>query len=52
MTIRAHIFTNIPTVLFLKQVPEFANTIDGVAFSFGLTVPDDIDVLIAFTRAS
>ncbi len=52
MTIRAHIFTNIPTVLFLKQVPEFANIIDGVKFSFGLTVPDDIDVLIAFTRAS
>ncbi|MEH6361840.1 MAG: hypothetical protein V7761_14055, partial [Amylibacter sp.] len=52
MTIRAHIFTNIPTVLFLKQVPEFVNTIDGVTFSFGLTVPDDIDVLIAFTRAS
>ena len=52
MTIRAHIFTNIPTVLFLKQVPDFANTIDDVEFSFGLTVPGDIDVLIAFTRAS
>ena len=52
MTIRAHIFTNIPTVLFLKQIPEFANTIDNVEFSFGLDVPDDIDVLIAYTRAS
>lgn len=52
MTIRAHIYTNIQTILFLKQIPNFANSIDGVTFTFGLAVPDNIDVLIAYTRAS
>jgi len=52
MTIRAHIFSNLQQVLYFKQIPEFANTINGVAFTFGLTVPDDIDVLIVLTRAS
>lgn len=52
MTIRAHIFTNIETVLFLKQIPEFAPAIDGVEFSFGMVVPADIDVLLVYTRAS
>lgn len=52
MTIRAHIFAHDLPVLYLKQSPDFSTTIDGVTFSFGLTVPDDIDVLIAHTRAS
>ncbi|PCH99058.1 MAG: hypothetical protein COB84_00335 [Rhodobacteraceae bacterium] len=52
MTIRAHIFTNIEPVLFLKQIPEFESCIEGVLFSFGMDVPNDIDVLIVYTRAS
>lgn len=54
MTIRAHIFTNISTKLFLKQIPDFASSIDGVEFTFGLEVPkdEDVDVLIVYTRAS
>lgn len=52
MTIRAHIFTNIQTILFLKQIPDFATTLNNVEFTFGLDVPDNIDVLIVYTRAS
>ncbi len=52
MTLRAHIFTNIAPILFLKQIPDFLPSIDGVSFTFGMNVPDDIDVLIVYTRAS
>jgi hypothetical protein len=52
MTIRAHIFTNIQTILFLKQIPDFATAIDDVQFTFGMEIPNDIDVLIVYTRAS
>lgn len=52
MTIHAHIFTNIPEIRFLKQIPDFQHTMDGVKLSFGLDVPDDADVLIVYTRAS
>lgn len=50
--IRCHVFTNIAEVLFLKQVPNFAHECDGVEFSYGLEVPNDIDVLLVYTRAS
>jgi len=52
MTLRAHIFTNAPDILFLKQVPDFGTSIDDVKFSFGLETPNDIDALIVYNRAS
>lgn len=52
MTIRAHIFTDISAILFLKHVPDFSTILNDVKFSFGLDIPDNIDVLILYTRAS
>lgn len=52
MTLRCHVFTNIAEVLFLKQVPDFAYECDGVVFSYGMDIPDDIDALLVYTRAS
>lgn len=49
---RVHVFTNAGTDLFLKQFSGFDPVLDGVRFSFGLEVPDAIDALIVFTRAS
>jgi hypothetical protein len=48
--IRAHIFTNIPVISDL--VDGEATTINDVTFSCGYSVPENIDVLIVFTRAS
>ena len=50
--IRAHLFTNLQADLFYKQIPDFAHQIDGVDFSIGMEIPDDIDVLILYGRAS
>jgi hypothetical protein len=50
--IRAHIFTNVPAASIFKQAPNFAQNIDGVHFTHGLFVPQDIDVLLVYTRAS
>ncbi len=50
--IRTHVFTNIPSFLFLKQSRDFSHVVDDVEFSFGLEVPENIDVLILYTRAS
>ena len=44
--LRAHIFTNISQKLIFKQSPEFSPEIDGVHFTCGLVIPDDIDVLL------
>lgn len=50
--VRAHIFTNIGDQLIFKQSPGFSAEIDGVRFTCGLEIPDDIDVLLMYTRAS
>lgn len=50
--IKAYVFTNIDEDLFLKQVPAFARQVQGVEINVGMEVPDDIDVLILYTRAS
>ena len=50
--LRAHIFSNINQELLFKQSPEFSPEIDGVHFSSGLDIPNDIDVLLMYTRAS
>ena len=50
--LRAHVFTNVPPAFFCKQFPQFVPQLDGIAFSFGLDLPEDIDVLIVYTRAS
>jgi len=50
--LRAHIFSNISQKLLFKQSPEFSPEIDGVCFTSGLDIPDDIDVLLIYTRAS
>jgi len=50
--LRAHVFTTVNQALFLKQSPGMSAELDGVSFTFGIDVPDDIDVLIVHTRAS
>ena len=50
--VRAHVFTNIEPGLFYKQLPSCNKTIDGVTLSVGMDVPEDIDVLLVFTRSS
>ncbi|NNK78735.1 MAG: hypothetical protein HKP40_08495, partial [Litoreibacter sp.] len=50
--IRAHVFSNIFPFLFFKQNSGNAHILDGVELSIGLDVPEDIDVLIVYTRAS
>ena len=47
--VRAHIFTNISQQLIFKQSPDFSAEIDGVLFTCGLEIPDDIDVLLMYT---
>jgi|GEM_PF-813065 len=48
----AHVFTNVDPDLFYKQFPGSQPELDGIRFTFGLDVPDNIDVLIVYTRAS
>lgn len=50
--LHAHIFSNISQKLLFKQSPEFSPEIDGVRFTSGLNIPNDIDVLLMYTRAS
>lgn len=51
--IRAHVFTDTDPLYFLKQFPGGGPELDGVRFSFGLSVPrGGIDVLIVYNRAS
>ena len=51
--IRAYVFTDTNPQHFLKQFPRRDPHLDGVTFSFGMTVPrDGIDVLIVYNRAS
>ncbi|WP_278923045.1 MULTISPECIES: hypothetical protein [Pseudophaeobacter] len=50
--IKTHVFTDIPQISFLKQAPGGLSQIGNVRFTFGSTVPEDTDVLIAFNRAS
>lgn len=49
---KAHVFTDAPTVAFLKQAPGASSTVGQVIFTFGTQIPDDADVLICFNRAS
>lgn len=51
-TIKAHVFTDVPSILFRKQSPGFKPIIGPVCVTFGLDIPDDIDVLIVYNRAS
>jgi len=50
--IRAHVFTDTDPRMFLKQAPGMSDTVDGVAFSFGIDIAADAEVLILYTRAS
>lgn len=50
--LHAHIFSNISQKLLFKQSPKFSPEIDGVRFTSGLDIPNDIDVLLMYTRAS
>jgi len=52
MTLRAHIFTKIQPQNLLRLVSGGSNTVDGVTFSFGFDVPEDIDALLVYNRAS
>ncbi len=49
---KVHVFTTVPTSLFLKQFPGFSPFFGGLHFTFGTDVPEDTDVLIVHTRAS
>jgi len=50
--IKVHVFTDAPTVAFLKQAPGNSSKVLQVSFTFGAKIPDDSDVLICFNRAS
>jgi hypothetical protein len=50
--IKAHVFTDTTAQSFLKQSPGGLPRNKNVAFTFGTSVPEDSDVLIAFNRAS
>lgn len=50
--IKAHVFTDVPEVMFLKQAPGQNPVVGDVSLTFGLDIPDDTDVLIVFNRAS
>jgi hypothetical protein len=50
--LRTHIFTDVNELYFLKQSPGLSPQHNGVSFSFGTSVPENIDVLIVFNRAS
>lgn len=50
--IKAHIYTDVLDQLFLKQSPGGKSCVDGVSFTFGLTVPKGTDVLIVYNRSS
>lgn len=47
-----HVFTNAQSSLFRKEFPGFDPVLDGFRFTYGLEVPEDVDVLIVYTRAS
>ncbi|WP_165978949.1 glycosyltransferase family 10 domain-containing protein [Antarcticimicrobium luteum] len=47
-----HVFTDAPEAVFIKQFPGAIPELEGFRFSFGPQVPDAIDVLIVFNRAS
>ncbi|WP_127749801.1 glycosyltransferase family 10 domain-containing protein [Parasedimentitalea marina] len=50
--IKTHVFTDVPERMFLKQSPGQTPVVGDVTLTFGLDIPDDIDVLIVFNRAS
>ncbi|MBC6442313.1 MAG: hypothetical protein GDA53_04150 [Rhodobacteraceae bacterium] len=52
MALHAHILTNISDRVFTRHAPNWRPEWDGVTFSFGLTLPAHMDVLIVYTRAS
>lgn len=52
MTIKAHILTNLDPIKFSRLTPNGKGIWDGVEFSFGLTPPSNIDVLIYFSDPS
>lgn len=52
MAIRAHVLTDIDPRIFCRQAPGKAPRWGDVAFTFGLSLPSDAEVLIVYTRAS
>lgn len=52
MTIHAHIFTDIDTRLWTKQIPNKRSEYKGVRFTFGLDIDPNADVLIVYNRTS
>lgn len=52
MTLRAHIFTNINPAMFWRLSRDFSRNVQGVNMSIGMDIPNDIDVLIVYGRAS
>ncbi|GAA6199382.1 glycosyltransferase family 10 [Aquicoccus sp. SU-CL01552] len=50
--VQVHVFTDAPEAVFIKQFPGATPELEGFRFTFGPTVPDAIDVLIVFNRAS
>lgn len=47
----AHVLTDIDAAVFTRHAPGWQPEWDGVRFSFGLTLPAQMDVLIVYTRA-
>lgn len=50
--IRAHIFSPLQPEAFYRQAPGSNSTVDGVKFTVGLDVPENIDVLLVVGRGS
>ena len=51
MTINAHILTDLPTIYFTRQTPGGLDYWEGVKFSYGLKVPQEMDVLIIYNKS-
>ncbi len=51
-TLNVHVFTDVPAAMFEKQFPGGRAEMNGVHFTFGLEIPEPIDALILFNRAS
>ena len=49
---RAHLFSPLQPEVYFRQSPGSSSIIEGVRFTVGLDVPDDIDVLIVVGRGS
>lgn len=51
MTLRVHILTDVPARFFTRHAPGNKAKLGGVAFTFGLSLPQDADAVIVYARS-